>query len=202
MTMTTELPLLRFPDVIEGTGRVTLRRWTHADVEALGALVRDNLDHLRPFMPWVIAEPMPDEDRHLLVQKWDQDFDSGVRDAVYGVFVDDEPVGSTGFHRRVGPRGLEIGYWVDHRRLRQGIATELTSMLVSEAFSFPSVEFVEIHHDAANSASAGVPRKLGFVFAGNVNKAPQAEQDSGVDSCWRMTRDDWVRASDTEPVSD
>lgn len=36
--------------------------------------------------------------------------------------VGDEVVGGCGLHRRVGPGGLEIGYWVHAAWTRRGIA--------------------------------------------------------------------------------
>jgi ribosomal-protein-serine acetyltransferase len=53
---------------------------------------------------------------------------------------------------------------------------------------------VEIHHDKANTRSGGIPRRLGYVFAGEAPDAPAtpaAPGEVGIDCTWRMTRDAW-----------
>ena len=83
---------------------------------------------------------------------------------VYGLFARDggELVGGAGLHRRVGPGGFEIGYWVRASRAREGIATESSAALTRVAFEVCEVDRVEIRIDPENTASFGVPRKLGF----------------------------------------
>jgi RimJ/RimL family protein N-acetyltransferase len=57
---------------------------------------------------------------------------------------------------------LEIGYWIHAGFLRRGLATRVSCLLTDAAFTVAGIERVEIHHDKANVASAGVPRRLGF----------------------------------------
>ena len=63
---------------------------------------------------------------------------------------------------RIGPGGLEIGYWVHRAWTRRGLATAATAALVDQAFRLPGVDRVEIIHDELNVASGKIPRKLGF----------------------------------------
>ena len=79
-----------------------------------------------------------------------------------GVFLADEVIGGSGLHRRRGPHGLEIGYWVHIDHTRCGYASEVAAAMTTTAFTIDGIERVEIHHDKANVASAGVPRRLGF----------------------------------------
>jgi RimJ/RimL family protein N-acetyltransferase len=72
-------------------------------------------------------------------------------------------LGGAGLHARVGLGGLEIGYWVDSRRHRQGLATEMAGALTRVALELLGSRWVEIRCATANIASSGVPRKLGFV---------------------------------------
>ena len=67
---------------------------------------------------------------------------------------------------RIGPGGLEIGYWVHHAYTRRGLATAAAAALVEQAFRLPGVDRLEIVHDELNVASGGVPRKLGFTEVG------------------------------------
>jgi hypothetical protein len=43
-----------------------------------------------------------------------------------------------------------------------GLATAAAAALVGQAFTLEDIDRVEIVHDAANTASGGVPRRLGF----------------------------------------
>ncbi|MFZ0385392.1 MAG: GNAT family N-acetyltransferase, partial [Solirubrobacteraceae bacterium] len=72
--------------------------------------------------------------------------------------------------------------------LRQGIATTAAGLLTSAAFSDAAITRVEIHHDQANRASAGVPRKLGMRLARRVVGKIQAPRESGISYEWQITR--------------
>ncbi len=47
-------------------------------------------------------------------------------------------------------------------QLRRGLVTEAASALTRAAFDVCGVERMEIHADARNTASLGVPRRLGY----------------------------------------
>jgi RimJ/RimL family protein N-acetyltransferase len=159
-------------------------------VPALTAAIARNIDHLRPWMPWISDEPMTDGDRRALIERWEQTWLAG-GDVVLGVFVGDQVVGGTGLHRRRGPHGLEIGYWIDAAHTRRGLATEVAAVLTDAAFDVPGVAFVEIHHDRANVASAGVPRRLGYAFVGEAPDAVDAPGEDGIDWAWRIELATW-----------
>ncbi|HYA08074.1 MAG TPA: GNAT family N-acetyltransferase, partial [Gaiellaceae bacterium] len=71
-------------------------------------------------------------------------------------------LGGTGLHPRVGPGGLELGYWIRASATREGIATESSAALTRVAFEVCGADRVEIRIDPANKASFGIPRALGF----------------------------------------
>jgi ribosomal-protein-serine acetyltransferase len=80
---------------------MTLRCWRIDDAPKLAELVAANVDHLRPWMPWIATEPLPLTDRRELIAGWHAERSRG-GDAVYGVFVDGLPVGGCGLHRGIG----------------------------------------------------------------------------------------------------
>ena len=89
---------------------------------------------------------------------------------------------------RIGPGGLEIGYWVHRAYTRRGLVTTAAAALVDQAFRLPGVNRVEIVHDELNVASGRVPRKLGFT---EVERRPLEELSpggSGIGVIWRLTR--------------
>lgn len=179
----------RLPGEVVGA-RVVLRRWVAADAPGLSAAVTRNIEHLRPWMPWIAQEPLEDEERAALLETWERSWLDG-GDVVFGVFLDERAIGGCGLHRRRGPHGLEIGYWIDKDHTNQGIATEVARLLTSAALSVPGVTFVEIHHDRANVASGRVPQHLGFSFVAEAPDEVTAPGEVGIDCGWRMEGADW-----------
>ena len=116
-------------------------------------------------MPWVTFEPLTIEDRRKLIAEWHREWKAG-NDVVLGIFLDGVPIGGCGLHRRIGPDGLEIGYWIHADHTRQGYAAEASAALTDLAFTVDGIDRVEIQHDRDNLASRGVPRTLGFELVG------------------------------------
>ena len=77
-------------------------------------------------------------------------------------------MGGTGLHTRLGPDALEIGYWIHRDFINQGLVTESTAALIKVAFEIVRVHRIEIHCDPGNTASAAIPRKLGFTHEGTL----------------------------------
>jgi ribosomal-protein-serine acetyltransferase len=174
-------------------GSLLLRAWEEADAEQLAQAIGENLDHLRPFMPWVVLEPLSADARRTLIAQWATDAASG-GDQVFGVFLDGVIVGGSGLHHRLGRGGLEIGYWVHKHYVRRGIATTAARLLTDTAFARPDIDRVEIHHDVANVASAGVPKVLGYTLIGTEPRPIEAPAHTGVHCIWRLTRAEWNAA--------
>ncbi len=179
----------RLPDMLVSP-RLALRRWRAHDAAAVALAVERNIEHLRPFMPWVADEPLTLYERRDLIETWEREWRDG-GDVGLGVFLGDRIVGGCGLHWRRGPNGLEIGYWVDKDHLRQGVGTEVAGLLTTAAFGVPDVTFVEIRHDKANVASAGIPRRLGYRFVEEVPGERTAPARTGVDWVWRMESTRW-----------
>lgn len=175
------------------TDRLVLRQWEESDAPSLARAITESLDHLLPWMPWAAFEPTSIDDRTALIRRWRADAEAG-GDVVYGVFLDGEPIGGTGFHRRRGPNTLEIGYWIHAGHVRRGYATELARALTTTAFELDGIDHVEIHHDRANVASGAVPRTLDYRLVSVARRSIDAPGECGVDCGWRITRDQWIAA--------
>ena len=131
--------------------------------------------------------------RRALIDGWERDWAAG-GDVVMGVFVNRSVAGGCGLHHRLGPGGLEIGYWTHPAFLRIGIATSAARLLTQAAFARADITHVEIHHDKANTASAGIPRKLGFELIREIADEPQAPSSNGTSCEWQLTRERWDQA--------
>lgn len=173
------------------SGRVRLRRWRAADADVAYRVVTESLDHLLPWMPWATGY---DHDQAVAFQtQCEKDWASG--DAYqYAITTEDAVVGSCGLMRRIGPGGLEIGYWIHPAHTGRGLVTEAVRALVHQAFALPGVDHVEIIHDQANTRSGAVARRLGFTEVARRPRGerPAAPGECGVEVVWRLDRHDTV----------
>jgi ribosomal-protein-serine acetyltransferase len=176
------------PDRLAGDGFL-LRRLGPADAEALAIAVTQSIDHLRPWMPWIANEPVPLRDRRGMLERWQQGWPQK-GEAVFGVFLGEELAGTCGLRPR-DRTTLEIGYWIHASFTRRGLASGASRLLTELAFSWPDINRVEIRHDKANAASAGVPRKLGFRMVDERADPKLAPGEIGIDCTWQIERDGW-----------
>jgi RimJ/RimL family protein N-acetyltransferase len=147
------------------TDRLVVRCFSPEDAPKLKEAIDASLEHLRPWMPWAKSEPETLDTKVELLRRFRGNFDHG-NDFAYGIFsADDSPLlGGIGLHPRVGPNGLEIGYWVRANHIGKGFATEAVTGVMKVAFQVHKVARVEIHCDPINVRSTAIPRKLGFTL--------------------------------------
>ena len=173
------------PDEVIELGQATLRRYREDDLDALVRAVSESEDHLGPWLPWVAGHSRESEAEFLAGAA--RDWDSGVA-YNYTIITEGTLAGGIALMARIGPGGLEIGYWVHQAWTRRGLATEASAALVEAAFRLPGVDRIEIVHDERNVASAGIPRKLGFTQVGRrpLDMPPPAGTGTGI--VWRLLR--------------
>lgn len=181
--------LAELPDRLGGDA-FEVRRWRAEDAPRLHSAVLESLEHLRPWMPWIAEEPVTLSQRRERIETWLVNGERG-GDLVVGVFAGTAVAGGAGLHHRIGPGALEIGYWTHPAYLRRGAATTAARLLTDAAFSVEGIDRVEIHHDRANTGSAGVPRGLGFDLTAETPDAPTAPAEIGIECTWTMTRRQW-----------
>lgn len=172
------------PETIEA-GELTLCRERVEHAEALAATVAENLDELRPWMQWARPEAGTTayQRRRLLAtrRKWRRGPDYSYV-LIHG--VSGELVGACGLHRRVGPGGIEIGYWVDRHHWGRGYATAAAAALTDVALALPDVDRVEIHTDEANTRSRRIPERLGYRLDRVDEREPVADGETDHNMIW------------------
>lgn len=170
-----------------GSGGVTLRRWREQDVPELHRVVQESMAHLSPWMAWV-TNGYPLEAATAFVASVAGDWAAGTA-FNYAIFVSGRLAGAASLMARIGPGGLELGYWLHPGHVGHGVATRAASLLVAEAFRV-GANRVEIITDVANTRSAAIPKRLGFVV---VDRRPPQEPvtpgEDGLDVVWRLTPD-------------
>lgn len=176
---------MRTPVEILPDGEVTLRRWRVADAEALRRAVSGSLDHLAPWMPWAV-DGYGESDAAAFLALTRKKWESGEAFEYAILGAGEEVAGSCGLMARIGPGGLEIGYWLAKPRTGRGWATRAARLLTAEAFRM-GADRVEIVHDVANERSAAVPRRLGFAPVGrSPAQLPGGTASTGTILVWRL----------------
>jgi RimJ/RimL family protein N-acetyltransferase len=173
------------------TERLVLRAWTRDDTAVLKATIDRNIDHLTPWIPWAPEHPKSLDELFVDVERFIREFDAGVA-WIYGMFrlSDNALIGGIGLHPRIGPGGVEIGYWLDRDATGNGYVTEGARALEQLAFTHPSVTHVEIRLDPRNTASAAVPGRLGFThqYTLTMQSGHDPSTPVGHTMVWRRTR--------------
>lgn len=168
--------------------RMRLRRCRKTDVDAVHRIVTEAQPHLRPWMPWAVGLYDRDAAADFLA-RCEANWDSG-EGYSYLITLEHLAVGVSGLERNIGRNGLEIGYWLHPAHTGQGLATQAAALLVDQAFVLPGVHRLQIWHDAANTASAGIPRRLGFteIDKRTPPRDPLTSGEIGIDVIWQLTR--------------
>jgi len=145
------------------TERLVLRCWSPEDAPVLRAALDACDSHLRPMIPFMKDEPRSLQQTAQWLRGHRAAFDLGqmYRYAVFDA-AEQNLLGENMLLARVGPGGLEIGYWTHRDAIGKGIATEATKVMTRLAFEIEKVRRVEIMCAPENKASASIPARLGF----------------------------------------
>jgi RimJ/RimL family protein N-acetyltransferase len=172
-------------------GEAALVRCRPARTAATVTAINTSLEHLRPWMAWA-TEPATEAAMATFLtvaeELWDQRHDFG-----YSIVDPQDQVvlGGCGLHGRLGPHGLEIGYWVHVDHIGRGLATEAARALTSAAFTMPGIDQVRIQCEDGNDRSARVPEKLGFALQG-VTVPADGPCEGRATQVWLLDRDAWI----------
>ncbi|HSK18583.1 MAG TPA: GNAT family N-acetyltransferase [Longimicrobiales bacterium] len=153
------------------TERLHLRCWRRGDAVHLLPVLEVNVDHLQSWIPEHVAAPAPLPDLEERLAGFAADFRAG-RNWRYGVFAPDDgdvlgeislfPRSAAGRVHIGAADRLEVGYWLRRDVTGRGYATEAARAMLSLAGSLPGMSQVEIRCDPLNTASAAIPKRLGF----------------------------------------
>lgn len=169
-------------------GDVVLRRYVPGDAVQLASVARANLEHLSPWMTWATVESTTEEAMAGFIAESTGRIEEGA-DAGWGIFDGEgRLLGGTGLHDRIGPGGVEIGYWLAASATGRGVMTRVAGALTDLGLALDGVVRVEIRCDEANRRSAAVARRLGYRLERVIaSDRPQAPADTGRDMIWVRT---------------
>ena len=141
---------------------LVVARARSTDSEDLVVAVNESLEHLRPWMPWA-QQSATRESINVFLSAAEEQWENGTEFQFVIRRSGSQPIlGCFGLHARLGPRALEIGYWLHVDEVGRGTATAVARALTETALSLSQVDRVEIRCDAANARSAAIPARLGY----------------------------------------
>jgi RimJ/RimL family protein N-acetyltransferase len=145
-------------------GSLTLRPWQPTDAPAVRRIMADERMSRYLELPWPYSAVDAVE---FVTQSGVAGRRDGSRiDCAIARNTDGELLGSASLNLRSARSGGEIGYWVDARLWRQGVATEAVQTLTRFGFAH-GLQRIEIACHRRNVASARVAMKSGFRYEGN-----------------------------------
>ena len=165
-------------------GSLELTRWQAGDLADLQVAVSASINELQGWLAWASDDRSAQRG---FLETTSACWEAGER-FEYAIRLGTAVAGGVGLMRRIGPGGLEIGYWVHSAHTGAGLAKRASAALTEAAFELPGVDHVEIHHDEANLASRAVAAVLGFELVDRIEKTPAAPLETGTDLVWRLGR--------------
>lgn len=162
-----------------------------ADAEAIYQLVRENLDHLYPWMDWVPDTGYTREDARDFVRRSEK---AAREQSSFNALIvrAGELIGTTGFPEIDWTNRIaHIGYWLDRDCTGRGVMTECVRALVTYAFDALEMNRIEIRCATGNEASAAVARRLGFTRDGVLRQASLLHGNYVDNAVFSMLREEW-----------
>ncbi len=172
------------PERLEASD-VLLRRIQVDDADLIARSVAANVEWLSRWMSWAVplAGTMEEQHRRLprVVASWEEghSFQYLAVHARTGAHL-----GNFGLERRIGPRTIEIGYWLVEEATGHGYATAAVRVLTHAALALTCVDWVEIHTDRANLRSAMIPKRLGYRLDRVEPDGVRTSAESGQSMIW------------------
>jgi RimJ/RimL family protein N-acetyltransferase len=161
------------PDELR-TRRLILRRWRATDAAELQPVLAANVEHLKPWIPWRVAEPVDVDRLAERLAGFSAAFDDA-REWRYGMFAIDTsavlgevslfPRSAKGRVSLDAADEIEIGYWIRADATGKGLATEASRAAMNLALGLAGIARLTIRCDERNAASAAIPRRLGLRLA-------------------------------------
>ena len=186
--------LLDIPESLE-TERLLIRCPRAGDGAEVNAAIRETLEELRPWMPWVT--PVPSEEQTEERQRRARAEFLQRTDLPLNIYLKNTAafVGGSGLHRMDWevPR-FEIGYWCRRCYQGEGYITEAVGGITRFAFDALAANRLEIRCDKLNERSRRVAERCGYELEGALrNNSRRVDGALGVTLLFSMIPDQFER---------
>jgi ribosomal-protein-serine acetyltransferase len=142
----------------------------HRHASMLFAVVDENRDHLRRYLPWVDNTRTVNDSVGFIQATLEQFARS--QSLSTGIFFHGALAGVIGYHTiDWANRRTALGYWLSSSYQGHGIMTRAVRAMTSHAFGALSLHRMEIRAALENKRSRGVAERSGFKFEGTCRGA-------------------------------
>jgi ribosomal-protein-serine acetyltransferase len=142
-----------------------LRLAQERNAEEAFKVVRANLSHLKPWMPWATDNYSVESAREFYKKSLQQFADNEAM--ALNIVYRGKIVGGIGFNVFDWQnRQTEIGYWLAANQTGRGIMTKCCRVLINYAFGELLLNRIVIRCATENDKSRGIPERLGFTEEG------------------------------------
>ena len=147
-----------------------IRLFAEQHADRLFALVDENRDYLREWLPWVDGTKTAEDTRNFIRISLEQFAANGGFAA--GLWYRGELAGTIGFHKIDWPnQKAEIGYWISAGFQGKGIVTRAARALVDYTFNELGLNRMEIRCAEGNKKSRAIAERLGFHQEGTLRQS-------------------------------
>jgi ribosomal-protein-serine acetyltransferase len=156
----------------------------------IAAVVRENLDILKPWLPWATDE-YSIETALEYVEKTRREY--GEKGTFGTLIVLDEKIaGAIGCHK-LNPvnQSIQIGYWLGKQAQGKGVVTKCCRVLVEYIFDKMQLNRVQINCNVENRKSRAIPERLGFQLEGIHRQVEFLNGRFGDWAVYAMLKEDW-----------
>ena len=147
-----------------------LRLLEERHAPAVFALVNQDRDYLREWLPWVETTQTEDDTRTFIRASLERFAAKG--EIAAGIWFQGHYVGSVGTNRiDRSYQAVEIGYWIARAFQGRGIVTDACRAIIQHALGELEMNRIEIRCATGNAKSRAIPARLGFQHEGTLREA-------------------------------
>ena len=170
--------------------KLTLALPQHHMAEELTAVVCENLERLKPWLPWAVAEYSTKSANEFIAAALKAFVDEGRFDAL--IMLEGKIIGCIGFHNldKVN-RSAQIGYWISSAFEGLGIVTRCCRALINYLFNELNLNRVQINCNVENLRSRAIPERLNFKIEGTLRQVEYLHDRFGDWAVYAMLREEW-----------
>lgn len=162
------------------------------DAQPLFEAIRENVEHLRPWMPWAETTRSADDTLAYIKTTLEQ---IGKENGFIAIIIHDgKPAGGCGLHRiDRANRFTTLGYWIAKKIEGRGYVTRTTAAMVDWAIFDQDLHRVELRAAVENRRSRAVAERLGFQQEGVARDAERIGERYHSLVVYSMLGPDWRR---------
>lgn len=163
---------------------------TERNAEEIYAVVRENIEELKLWMPWVTDDYSIETARDFIKTNLIELAENNTFAAA--VALDEKIVGTIGLHHLDSAnKSIQIGYWLDKQAQGKGLATKCCRVLAGYAFRDLGLNRVQINCNVENKKSRRIPERLDFRLEGIHRQVEWLNGKFQDRAIYAMLKEDW-----------